>query len=253
RLRHVGFPVSPRDYRGLTASAFSLPWRSALVKRLQRELTCIELPWLPPRHNLAARLINDIVLGEETDLAPEGHLSHYELYLDAMREVGADTGPVEDFIGRLCAGQSFEDAIQHPDIPPPVRSFVSHTLYTAKNGDFGEVLGNFFFGRENVIPKMFETLLKSWELEEQDAPVFVFYLKRHIELDTESHGPAALRMIKELVGQDLSAMQRLGMSAGAAIEARKALWDALADTLKWQNMKSQPDLCSVPHRPPSNA
>ncbi|MET0051253.1 MAG: hypothetical protein ABW095_09255, partial [Candidatus Thiodiazotropha sp.] len=28
-LRHVGFPVSPRDYRGLTASAFSLPWRSA--------------------------------------------------------------------------------------------------------------------------------------------------------------------------------------------------------------------------------
>ncbi|MET0052323.1 MAG: hypothetical protein ABW095_14780, partial [Candidatus Thiodiazotropha sp.] len=29
-LRHVGFPVSPRDYRGLTASAFSLPWRSAL-------------------------------------------------------------------------------------------------------------------------------------------------------------------------------------------------------------------------------
>ncbi|MET0049605.1 MAG: hypothetical protein ABW095_00820, partial [Candidatus Thiodiazotropha sp.] len=29
RLRHVGFPVSPRDYRGLTASAFSLPWRSA--------------------------------------------------------------------------------------------------------------------------------------------------------------------------------------------------------------------------------
>ncbi|MET0052277.1 MAG: hypothetical protein ABW095_14535, partial [Candidatus Thiodiazotropha sp.] len=31
RLRHVGFPVSPRDYRGLTASAFSLPWRSVIV------------------------------------------------------------------------------------------------------------------------------------------------------------------------------------------------------------------------------
>ncbi|MEJ1380505.1 MAG: GGDEF domain-containing protein [Candidatus Sedimenticola sp. (ex Thyasira tokunagai)] len=29
RYAHAGHPVSPRDYRGLTASAFSLPWRSA--------------------------------------------------------------------------------------------------------------------------------------------------------------------------------------------------------------------------------
>ncbi|MET0052386.1 MAG: hypothetical protein ABW095_15100, partial [Candidatus Thiodiazotropha sp.] len=36
RLRHVGFPVSPRDYRGLTASAFSLPWRSALDESLDK-------------------------------------------------------------------------------------------------------------------------------------------------------------------------------------------------------------------------
>ena len=44
----------------------------SLIKRLQRDLTCIEVPWLPPQDRQAAQLINQIVLGEETDVGPSG-------------------------------------------------------------------------------------------------------------------------------------------------------------------------------------
>ena len=47
----------------------------------------IELPWMPPPDIEAAHLINEIILGEETDTGPDGHpISHMDLYLAAMRE-----------------------------------------------------------------------------------------------------------------------------------------------------------------------
>ena len=42
----------------------------SLVKRLQRDATCIEVPWLPPRDRRAAQLINQIVLAKKPISAP---------------------------------------------------------------------------------------------------------------------------------------------------------------------------------------
>ena len=54
-----------------------------LVKALQRALTCVEPWWRPVGDVTSRRLINEIVLGEESDEDGRGgHRSHFELCLD---------------------------------------------------------------------------------------------------------------------------------------------------------------------------
>lgn len=205
----------------------------SLLKQLQRKLTTVDLPWVPPSNPLAARLINEIVLGEECDDMPGGgYLSHYEMYLLAMKEIGASTARIESFVQRIRSGASVEEALDGVDAEPSIRRFVGSTLNTAGTGSVHQVLGSFFFGRENVIPAMFRSLLAHWQMDEKDAPMFVYYLNRHIELDGDSHGPAAWKIIEELAGNDQAAIAQLKSAAEEAIDARLGLWDGLAERLR---------------------
>jgi hypothetical protein len=146
--------------------------------------------------------------------------------------VGADTQCVRRFVNHLAHRVEPFKALNNPCIPNPVAMFVRSNIDTALNGSLAQVLGSFFFGRESVIPHMFQGLLDQWGINEQEAPMFVYYLKRHIELDSESHAPAALRMIDSLLGDDERALNQLTRSAVLAIAQRKKLWDTLADTLE---------------------
>ncbi|MGK9617036.1 DUF3050 domain-containing protein, partial [Salmonella enterica subsp. enterica] len=89
-------------------------------------------PWLPPTDPQAARLINEIVLDEESDQRQGvGHSSHFELYLEAMREVGACTITIERFIALQREGASVDSALAQITIDPAVERFVRHTLDVA--------------------------------------------------------------------------------------------------------------------------
>jgi len=200
----------------------------SLLKRLQRDLTCVALPWTPPANPRAARLINEIVLSEESDVTPDGGtLSHFELYRAAMREVGADTGCIDAFLDCLSQGVSLEAALARAGVPAPVAAFVRATLKTALQGDLDQALGSFFHGRERVIPGMFAGLLARWGITRAQAPLFVFYLERHIEIDAQEHGPAARALIGELTGEDPARQEALLASALAALRQREQLWDGL--------------------------
>lgn len=201
----------------------------SLVKRLQLEFTSVALPWTPPRSSSTARLINDIVLGEETDIAPNGKsLSHFELYLLAMEEVGANTNAIRTVVDLVAANLTVEEALRITGIAEPIKRFVTSTMNVAIEGSSEEVLGSFVFGREDAIPEMFSTLLSAWRIDEATAPTLVFYLKRHIALDADEHGPAAMQMIADHVGNDSGRLDLLLSAALNAIDQRVRLWDALA-------------------------
>lgn len=205
----------------------------SLTKRLQRDLTCVTLPWMPPLDPAAARLINDIVLAEESDVDANGEpASHLDLYLVAMRDVGASTAQFEVFLASLRAGLPLLDAFEAAGVPRFVRRFVGHTLDTCHHGSTVQAMASFFYGRENVIPGMFQGLLDRWGLSAAQAPGFVYYLQRHIELDGDSHGPAASRMIRAALGQSPDALEEARRAARDALVARHDLWDGTAELLR---------------------
>lgn len=205
----------------------------SLTKRLQQELTCIQLPWLPPLDPKAARLINEIVLGEETDdRLQHGHYSHYELYLDAMREVGANTDVIEHFVALQRDGVGYASALKRAGASAAARAFVSQTLDTALNAPAHVVAAAFLHGRESVIPRMFQRLLDDWGIHGEQAPTFRYYLERHIEVDAEDHGPAAEQLLERLVDNDPQRQREVYEAAIAAVHSRIAFWDSLRESMR---------------------
>ena len=195
----------------------------SLLKALQINLTCTLLPWKPVVNTNTARFINEIVLEEETDVNELGVLkSHYEMYLDAMVEVGADTTRISTFLNSINKLDSVLSTIQNSDLNAAVKSFLSFTFET--------IAAAFTFGREDLIPDMF---LRIVEQAGEDAyPKLEYYLRRHIELDGDEHGPLSLKMIQELCGDDAVRWHDVLECSEKALQQRIALWDHIAKAIQ---------------------
>jgi Protein of unknown function (DUF3050) len=208
----------------------------SLLKRLQHDLTCTKVPWFPADNAWAARLINDIVIGEETDVDPDGsYVSHLDLYLRAMAEVGASTRQFETFRSLARAGTSIETGLVRTGVPPHVRSFVAHTMTLAQSGSTEEVLAAFFYGREDIIPEMFSRLRKtvlSTKHDEDRLRHFIYYIERHIELDGDSHGPMGRELLEGLVADSPQRNEWALRAACNSIQARIELWNGTLSTLR---------------------
>lgn len=200
----------------------------SLLKFLQRELTCVELPWKPSPFPVSRRLINEIVLGEESDATPDGsYASHFELYRQAMRECGADTTAIDDFLSRLNAGGPIDKTLTSSGAPGRSGDFVRSTWAAIESGKPHVVAASFTFGREDLIPGMFRQLVSRWNF-----PTFNYYLERHIDLDENTHAPMAIRMIEELCGDDPVKWREATSAVKSALQARIALWNGIACELR---------------------
>ena len=200
-----------------------------LLKALQRGLTCVEVPWVPIGDREARRLINEIVLAEESDDDDRGgHASHFELYLDAMRRAKADTSAINAFIDAIGQGQSISAALELADAPLAARQFVQTTWGFVESGSIAAVAAAFTLGREELIPDLFRGLVATLDDREPGRlGLFRNYLDRHVHLDQDEHGPMALRMLSTVCGHVPASWRDARFAAMVALEARLALWDGV--------------------------
>ncbi len=202
----------------------------SLLKNLQQHLTCVEVPWAPRGSVVSRRLINDIVLVEESDELGDGFISHFELYVNGMEQAGADTKPIHDFLSRVVEGQAVPAALDAALAPAPAAAFVSATWSLLESAPLHCQAAAFAFGREDLIPEMFDQIIK---IDDHGGRLATFrdYLARHIEVDGEQHTPMAMAMLADLCGDERAKWNECAETITQAMRARLALWDGIVAQL----------------------
>ena len=203
-----------------------------LTKALQHHLAPSGAIWIPPENATSSRLINEIVMSEESDIAREkdAYHSHFELYVEAMEEVGASTAAIKA-LQKVLRSNGFSAAAGLPCIPQPAATFMRSTLAIATSDKPWVVCAAFTFGREAVIPAMFQALQKNQVVQFRDCPAFSYYLERHIEVDggscdgEDGHGAMAIRLLLHLCYDKRERQEEAKNVALNALEARERLCD----------------------------
>jgi hypothetical protein len=210
----------------------------SLLKSLQLNLTCTTLPWFPVGSGATRSLINEIVAGEEADVDALGNKkSHFEMYLDAMEQCGAATDEIKNFINALKSGKTLDEAFELAGTPLAAREFVNHTFSIINSGKTHNQAAAFTFGREDLIPNMFHTIVT--DLNEKfpnQVSLFKYYLDRHIEVDGDHHSHLALAMTAELCNNNAAYWDEAEICSQQSLLQRIKLWDGVYQELAQQKV-----------------
>ena len=201
-----------------------------LLKTLQRELTCVEVPWKPVLNPTTARLINEIALEEESDVIDGKQTSHFMYYVSAIRALNPENEYVDMFLRDLHDSTSYKELIEKPYIPSSVQTFLTFTYHSIQSSLL-HTAATFTFGREALVPDLFLPIVSNPSVKAHPTlTAFVAYLERHIELDGDHHSELAYDMMKQLckTKQDWLLVTE---QAKATLKARLALWDAIVATM----------------------
>jgi hypothetical protein len=201
----------------------------SLLKALQNKLTCTSVPWFPTGSAETRHLINEIVVGEECDVDNKGvRKSHFELYLDAMQQCGADTSVIENFITQLKKTGDFNLAYASASVPEEARNFVDFTFKIIDSGKDYLQAAIFTFGREDLIPNMFLSMIQDMSKDFPDSiSVFKYYLERHIEVDGDHHSHLALQMTSNLCAENEVFWKAAELATIQSLQKRIELWDGV--------------------------
>jgi len=201
----------------------------SLVKKLQVDLTSVDSLWFPKGSGETRYLINEIVLGEESDIDPNGgYISHFDLYLRAMDELVIMPPTALNDFKQFKSIEEFLIALPSFNLPQSINEFLTFTFSSILYGETSEIAAIFTFGREDLIPEMFQLILNQLRLQSPDkVKTLTYYLERHIEVDGGHHSQLALSMVSQLCQDDPKAWDRATHAAINSLKARIKLWDGI--------------------------
>jgi hypothetical protein len=201
-----------------------------LLKCLQQHIAPAAVPWNHNGNPILRRFINDLVLAEESDEGLPGaqgeptYTSHFSLYWQSMGEVGADVETPLRFVEEVYQ-RGIHSGLGAAYVPPAARRFMTFTFHCIESQKPHLVAAALALGREQIIPEMFSNLLGELGVPEGDCPAFRYYLKRHIHLDQDAHGPMSSVLLHELCAGNPGKVREAAAAAQLALEARLQFWD----------------------------
>lgn len=202
-----------------------------LLKYLQSHLTCLSIPWKPFHSAKLSRLINEIVLEEESDIIDGKPTSHFMYYVEALTSLDNSCTHIQKFINDINSSISYEKLISKPYIPKPAQTFIT-TTYKFCNTSLLDVAAAFTFGRENLVPTLFDPIVEEINLSKnKQFSKFIEYLERHIELDGEEHSKLSLEMVTTLA-KTQSDWEIIRTAAKKSLLAREKFWDDINKMIK---------------------
>ncbi len=199
----------------------------SLLKSLQNNLTCVTVPWFPKGSADTRFLINEIVVGEESDVDSFGvRKSHFEIYLDAMNQSGADTLQINQFLNVLKERKNLQEAYTLANVPSEAIKFIDFTFKIIESQKDYLLSSIFTFGREDLIPDMFISIVNDLSKDFPDKiSIFKYYLERHIEVDGDHHSHLAIQMTSNLCGENEQFWKEAEEAVIEALITRIELWD----------------------------
>ena len=206
-----------------------------ILKKLQGIICPSSTPCYPNNFskNGIARLINEIVMCEESDEISDGiFMSHFELYLSSMKNINAKTDQIEAIVDDVSKNKL--KGFDKYDLEPECFNFLNKNNRLLNTNELHIISALFTYGRETTLPGMFQKLLlRIGESSKYDS--LKLYLKRHIDVDSNRHGPLSLILFnKSCENNDLKYNQALD-AAIKSIEIRYDLWTGIHKKIIFMN------------------
>ena len=188
------------------------------------------LPWAQDYDDGSNCSDDNSGLCEESDEIDNiGYISHFEIYLLAMDKINADVSQINFLTKRLKSEEYDKNLINELSIYDEVKDFIKFDLDIALSGNLPKIVGSFTLGREKVIPNMFSYILACIEYNNSTKNLLT-YLKRHINIDGDRHGPLSIKLLDTICDSD-EAYELAYNSGITSLQLRLKVWDRIASEL----------------------